>query len=146
MAEPEIFEGLKQTLIFKLNIRVQIKWPTDFLQHHFWTKFINSSHSAQSKLQLVLLYLGPKLTHVLLHNKIRAILMSHLYLIVFIPYLSCLNLRSSCTKPSLKIGTANTICSNSLGLFRDYCLDHIFFRNKTFFVFQDRKLKFSASV
>ena len=35
-------------------------------------------------------------------------------------------------KPSLKIGTANAICWNSLGLFRD------------FFVFQDRK--FSASV
>ena len=36
------------------------------------------------------------------------------------------------SKPSLKIGTANTICWNYLGLFRDYGLDHICFRNKTF--------------
>ena len=41
------------------------------------------------------------------------------------------------TKPklSLKIGTANAICWNSLGLFRDYSLNHIFFRNKTFLFF-----------
>ena len=43
-------------------------------------------------------------------------------------------------KPSLKIGTANTNCWNSLGLFRDYGLNY-YFLNKTFF-----KLKFSASV
>ena len=36
-------------------------------------------------------------------------------------------------KPSLKIGTANAICWNSLGLFRDYGLNYIFFRNKTIF-------------
>ena len=29
--------------------------------------------------------------------------------------------------PSLKIRTASAICLNSLGLFRDYSLDHIFF-------------------
>jgi hypothetical protein len=29
-------------------------------------------------------------------------------------------------KPSLKIGTANAICWNSLGLFRDYGLNYIF--------------------
>ena len=29
-------------------------------------------------------------------------------------------------KPSLKIGTANAICYNSLGLFRDYGQNHIF--------------------
>jgi hypothetical protein len=34
----------------------------------------------------------------------------------------------------------------SVGLFRDYGLNYIFFRNKTFFVFQDRKLKLSAFV
>ena len=37
-------------------------------------------------------------------------------------------------KPSLKIGTANAICS--LGLFRDYGLNYIFFRNKTFLFFK----------
>ena len=29
------------------------------------------------------------------------------------------------SKPSLKIGTTNVVCWNYLGLFRDYCLDHI---------------------
>ena len=38
-------------------------------------------------------------------------------------------------KPSLKIGTANAICWNSLGLFRDYGLNHIFFRNNFFLFF-----------
>ena len=49
-------------------------------------------------------------------------------------------------KPSLKIRTANAICWIYLGVFRDNGLDNIFFRNKTFFVFQDRKLKLLASV
>ena len=40
------------------------------------------------------------------------------------------------TKPSLKIGTANAICWNSLGLFRDYGLNYIFFENKTFLFFK----------
>jgi hypothetical protein len=40
------------------------------------------------------------------------------------------------SKPSLKIRTANTICWNSLGLFRDYGLNYIFFRNKTFLLFK----------
>jgi hypothetical protein len=35
-------------------------------------------------------------------------------------------------KPSLKIGTANTICWNSLGLFRDYGLNYIYLRMKLF--------------
>ena len=39
-------------------------------------------------------------------------------------------------KPSLKIRTANAICWNSLGLFRDYGLNHIVFRNKTFLFFK----------
>ena len=39
-------------------------------------------------------------------------------------------------KPSRKIGTANAICGNSLGLFRDYSLDHTFFKNKTFLFFK----------
>ena len=52
---------------------------------------------------------------------------------------------SSGTKSSLKIVTANAICWNSLGLFWDYGLNYTFSRNKTFFSFQDRKLKFSAS-
>ena len=39
-------------------------------------------------------------------------------------------------KPSLKIRTANTIYWNSLGLFRDYGLNYIFFRNKTFLLFK----------
>ena len=39
-------------------------------------------------------------------------------------------------KPSLKIGTANSICWRSLGLFRDYDLNHIFFRNKTVLFFK----------
>ena len=37
------------------------------------------------------------------------------------------------SKQLLKIGTANAICWNYLGLFRDYGLDHICFRDKTFF-------------
>ena len=37
-------------------------------------------------------------------------------------------------KPSLKIRTANAICWNSLGLFRDYGLNHIFW-GMTFFCF-----------
>ena len=45
-----------------------------------------------------------------------------------------------------KLGQQSAIYWNSLGLCRDYGLNYIFFRNKTFFVFQDRKLKFSASV
>ena len=49
-------------------------------------------------------------------------------------------------KPSLKIRTASAIFWNYLGIFRDYGLKYIFFRNKTFFVFQDRKLKLSVSV
>ena len=48
-------------------------------------------------------------------------------------------------KPSLKIRTANAIYWISPGIFRDYSLQN-FFRNETFFVFQDRKLKLSASV
>ena len=40
-------------------------------------------------------------------------------------------------KPSLKIGTANAICWNSLGLLRDYSLNYIyFFKNKTFLFFK----------
>ena len=40
------------------------------------------------------------------------------------------------SKPSLKIGTENAIWWNSLGLFRDYGLNYIFFRNKTFLFFK----------
>ena len=36
------------------------------------------------------------------------------------------------SKPSLKIRTANAICWNSLGLFRDYGLNHIFLGIKLF--------------
>ena len=39
-------------------------------------------------------------------------------------------------KPSLKIRTANAICWNFLGLFRDYGLNHIFSRNTTFLFFK----------
>ena len=39
-------------------------------------------------------------------------------------------------KPSLKIGTANSIYWNSLALFRDYGLNHIFLGNKTFLFFK----------
>ena len=49
------------------------------------------------------------------------------------------------SKPSLKIGTANAIGWNSLGLLRDYGLNYIFLGIKLF-CFQERKLKFSASV
>ena len=48
-------------------------------------------------------------------------------------------------KPSLKIRTASAIFFIYLGIFRDNGLKNIF-RNKTFFVFQDRKLKLLASV
>ena len=46
---------------------------------------------------------------------------------------------------------AKTVAENwdakrHLGLFRDYGLDYIFLGNKNFFVFQNRKLKISASV
>ena len=37
-----------------------------------------------------------------------------------------------CPKPSLKTGTANAICWNSLGLFRDYGLNHILLWIKPF--------------
>ena len=37
------------------------------------------------------------------------------------------------SKLLLKIGTANSICWNYLGLFTDYGLGHMFFWNKTFF-------------
>ena len=40
------------------------------------------------------------------------------------------------SKPLMKIGTANPICWNYLGLFRDTSLDHIFFSNKTFLFFK----------
>ena len=47
-----------------------------------------------------------------------------------------LNQDVTSAKPSLKMRTAISLC-----LFTDYGLYYIFFRNKTFFVFQDRKLK-----
>ena len=50
----------------------------------------------------------------------------------------------SWAKPSLKIRAANAIFRISLGMFKDYGLKRCFFRNKTFFVFQDRKLKLLA--
>ena len=40
------------------------------------------------------------------------------------------------TRPLLEIGTENAICWNSLGLFRDYGLDHLFFRDTTFLFFK----------
>ena len=40
------------------------------------------------------------------------------------------------SKPSLKIRTANAICWIYLGIFRDYGLKNIFFRNKTFLFFK----------
>ena len=46
------------------------------------------------------------------------------------------------SKPSLKIGTANAICWNSLGLFRDYGLNYIFFTNKTFLFFKIESCNF----
>ena len=49
-------------------------------------------------------------------------------------------------KPSLKIGTANAICWNSLGLFRNYSLNHIFFRNKTFLFFKIEHWNFQLSI
>ena len=39
-------------------------------------------------------------------------------------------------KPSLKSGTANAICWNSLGIFRDYEPKSYFFRNKTILFFK----------
>ena len=45
-----------------------------------------------------------------------------------------------------KLGQQSAIYWNFLGLFRDYGLNHIFFRNKTFLFFQHRKLKFSTSI
>ena len=39
-------------------------------------------------------------------------------------------------KPSLKIRTASAICWNYLGIFRDYGLNYIFFRNKTFLFYK----------
>ena len=39
-------------------------------------------------------------------------------------------------KPSLKIGTANAICWNSLGLFRDHGLNYIFLGIKLFLFFK----------
>ena len=51
----------------------------------------------------------------------------------------------SFSKPSLKIRTASAIFWIYLGIVRDYDLKNIFYRNETFFVFQDRKLKLSAS-
>ena len=39
-------------------------------------------------------------------------------------------------KPSLKIRTASAICWKYLGIFRDYGLNHIVFRNKTFLFFK----------
>ena len=47
--------------------------------------------------------------------------------------------RTLFAKPSLKIRTANAIFWNCLGLFRDYSLDHNFFRNKTFLFFKINK-------
>ena len=55
-------------------------------------------------------------------------------------HLNCLTLGSTSllfeAKPSLKIGAANAICLNSLGLYGDYGFDHIFLRNKTFLFFK----------
>ena len=45
----------------------------------------------------------------------------------------------------LKLGHRSAICWKYIGLYRDYGLDHIVYRYKTFF-FQDRKLTFSAPV
>ena len=43
------------------------------------------------------------------------------------------------SKPLLKIGTAKAICWNSLGLFRDYSLNYIFFKNKLLFKIENWK-------
>ena len=53
----------------------------------------------------------------------------------------------SCKKQNLpgKLEQQSAICWNSLGLYRDYGLNNIFFRDKNF-VFQDRKLKLSRPV
>ena len=47
----------------------------------------------------------------------------------------CLQIWRVSSKPSLKIGTVNAICWNSLGLLRDHGLNYIFFRNQTFLFF-----------
>ena len=39
-------------------------------------------------------------------------------------------------QPKLEIGTGNPTCLNSLGLFIDYSLVHISFRDKTFLFFK----------
>ena len=44
-----------------------------------------------------------------------------------------------------KLRQQSAIYWNSPGLFRDYGLNYIFFRNKTLFVRQNKKLKFLAS-
>jgi len=46
----------------------------------------------------------------------------------------------------MKIRTASAIFWNYHGVFRGYGLKNISFRNKTFYVFHDRKMKLSASV
>ena len=46
------------------------------------------------------------------------------------------SLSTSFPKPSLKIRTASAIFWNYLGIFRDYGLKNIFFRNKTFLFFK----------
>ena len=59
-----------------------------------------------------------------------------------------LSMFSTCTskrlasKPSLEIGTANAICCNSLGLFKDYGLNYILFRNKPFLFFKIERWNF----
>ena len=50
-----------------------------------------------------------------------------------------------CPKHSLKMRTVSAIFWIYLGIFRDYSLN-FFFKNESFCVFQDRKLKLSASV
>ena len=45
---------------------------------------------------------------------------------------------------SWKLGQQTAICWNSIGLFKDYGLNHICSWNKTFFVSQYKKLKLSA--
>ena len=59
---------------------------------------------------------------------------------LLIPRFEIQTLRIS--KPSLKIETANTIFWNSLGLFRDYSLNHISFRNKTSLFFKIKSWNF----
>ena len=40
------------------------------------------------------------------------------------------------SKITQNLGTANAICWNSIGVFNDYGLNHIFFRDKTFLFFK----------